>query len=716
MEQKRNSLYPIPANEQGFVLAFVLMLLTLILGLTMAAASITLYHMKSSNAFYRIIKDQLFAPQDGTMPSSTDKLLGAPEGWDHICFSTRLTERSTNAVQSYTWRVALREQCRDIPQGNVMIGQRPHIIIIIDDSATMATSSDQDFSDDALYAKWTAGGITHICDTCEIEDTCTNAEATYFKGNWGNSYQRAPALGSLTGTMPLWTKAFSYARSLFESLDLCEVSLMSTSQGVIRPFTIDWQKILEGLDGVHPASGSAPLSEVLYHATTLFPSQCVSSKHIILVTAGVPINDGHLVAWLKDFDHDGNVKDTAFEGEGSHCLDDVSSYAKSLGISVHIIGPDTPFLRGAAIKGGGQYMPAREILVPEQMLVTQPVVICKDNELLLKNIRARLDPPWLKKDKCRYLRPSVVSPLTLVECPDLSLNGLAHDLTATQTDLYCTTSRDQLLKVTMPEGSLTWLLTGIGGEVILRGERVVTGPNRLGIISCIGQGPQVLWQYKGTCIDASDSMAYISNGPAIHAFNLENGAAVAQFEVNHTIHVVRYDPCTGGVFAGTSDGLVYLFNKRLELWGIINTATNNAILEIRPFSRRKGLHLIVASNNRLECYTTQSNVWSVSLEGGSPSGMTIMDNRLYLSTWNADNPCGGIDAGISMLQEYDALTGRQTGTEAMFTGRAFGPSIDLDNGVMKFISSTGAVYNKDISEIPGISPLTLGRRIITHIE
>jgi hypothetical protein len=259
-------------------------------------------------------------------------------------------------------------------------------------------------------------------------------------------------------------------------------------------------------------------------------------------------------------------------------------------------------------------------------------------------------------------------------------------------------------------------MTGIGGEVCLRGDRVIAGPNRLGIISCIGQGPQVLWQHKGTCIDASNSMAYISNGPTLHAYNLETGIALAQFEVNHTINVVRYDPCTCGVFAGTFDGLVYIFNNRLELAGIINTTTNNAIMEIRTFSWRKGLFLIVASNKGLECYTNESNVWSVSLEGGSPSGMTIMNNRLFLSTWKEDTPCGGIDSGISMLQEYDALTGRQTATETMFMGRAFGPSIDLDNGVMKFISATGVVYNKDISKIPGISPLTLGRRLLTHSE
>jgi hypothetical protein len=211
-------------------------------------------------------------------------------------------------------------------------------------------------------------------------------------------------------------------------------------------------------------------------------------------------------------------------------------------------------------------------------------------------------------------------------------------------------------------------------------------------------------------------MVYIGNGPTLSAYTIENGTAQAQFEVNHTINSVRYDPCTEEVFAGTKDGLVYSFNSRLEEEGIINTTSSDAIMEIRPFSRRKGLHLIVASNNRLECYTAGNTVWSVSIEGGSPAGMTIMDNKIFLSTWNEDLPCGGIDTGISVLQVYDALTGRQTGTEAMFMGRAFGPSIDLDNGVMKFISSTGVVYNKDISQVPGISPLTLGRRLITHIE
>ena len=39
-------------------------------------------------------------------------------------------------------------------------------------------------------------------------------------------------------------------------------------------------------------------------------------------------------------------------------------------------------------------MPAREILVPEPMLVTQPMVVRNDQEMILKNLRARLDPPW----------------------------------------------------------------------------------------------------------------------------------------------------------------------------------------------------------------------------------------------------------------------------------------------------------------------------------
>ncbi len=716
MEPKKNYHYPTPSNEHGWVLAFVLLLLAVILGLTMASASIMFYHMKSSNAFYHIIKGQLFSPQDGNPPSSTRSLLGSPEGWDHICFFTELTEQATSTMRSYSWRVAQREQCPDIPENIIRTIQRPYIVVIIDDSLTMNASSDQDYRDEALYIKQTAGSTVHISDTCELADTLTCAEGMYFRGSWGNSYQRAPAQGGFSGAMSVWAKTFSYARSLISSLELCEVALISTSHGTISPFTMDWQEIMAALDSVHPSSGSAPLAEALYQATTLFPSQCVTDKHILLVTAGVPVKDGHLPSWLMDYDHDGNSKDIAFEGEGSHCLDDVSAYAKSLGIHVHAIGRETDYLKNVAAKGGGRYMPGREIFAPEKVLVTQPMVLLNDRELTPSNCLARFDPPWLKTDPSLYYRQGVVNPFSLVSCPDLVLNGLAHDLDVGEDALFFTTSRDQLIKITMPTGELTWLVTGIGGAVLHRGDRIIAGPNRTGFISCIAQGPQVLWQLRGTCMDASDSTVYIGNGSLMSAYNLEDGMVLAQLDLNRPISVVRYDPCTAQVFTGTSGGLVSIMNQRLEPLGIINTVAGEPIMEIRPFTWRKRLHLITASRTRLECHTPERIEWSVSLEDGSPTGMAIMDNKIFLSTWREDAPCGGIDTGVSKFLDFDALTGKQTGTETMFIGRSFGPSLDPDRGVMKFISPTGKVFDKDISKLPGIIPCTLGRRLVTHIE
>ena len=168
MEPGRNSPYPTPSDEHGWVLAFVLILLAVILGLTMASASIIFYHMKSSNAFYQILKGQLFSFQDGNPPVLTRSLLGAPEGWDHICFSTELTVQATSTMQSFSWRVAQREQCPGFPESIIRTVQRPHIVVIIDDSLTMNASSGKDYEDDALYLKQDAGSTVHISDTCEL--------------------------------------------------------------------------------------------------------------------------------------------------------------------------------------------------------------------------------------------------------------------------------------------------------------------------------------------------------------------------------------------------------------------------------------------------------------------------------------------------------------------------------------------------------------------
>lgn len=714
MAHKKNSPYPTICKETGFILVFVLMILAVILGLTMAAASITLYHMKSSNAFYRIIKNQLFASVDGAAPASSNTMLGASEGWDHINFSTKVTCYATGTMQSYSWRVSMREPFHDIHAGMIQTSQRPHIIIIIDDSTNMTTSCGQDFQSEALYARFPSGGIEHLSDACEVTGSITNDGFTYFKGSWGNSYLRAPDSGGLSGAMPMWTKHISFLRELLESLDLCEVSLMSTSAGMILPFTMDWRKISRGLDALHPSSDSCPLSEALYKATSLFPSQCISNRHIILVTAGIPVNDGHLPSWLMDFDHDGNIRDASFEKEGSHCLDDVSSYARSLGISVHVIGPAMDFMKDVAAKGGGTISPGREALAPEGAIVSSAAALFGGSNLILNNLRARLDPPWLKADKCRSYRQSVMDTLSIIELPVLSITGIANDSATDETELYCTTSRNQILRITMGTGSLAWLMKGIGGDVRLRRGKIIAGPNSSGMITCMDGLPRILWQSMGACLDASDTMVYMSNGSTIHACGIDNGIGFDQSDTTHTITSVRYDPCNGYVFAGTNDGMVFIFTSKLEPSSIISTGTRDAILDIRPYSLRKELYFIAATTGRLECHKLDGPAWSVSLNGALPTCITVMNGKIVVSSWSGDLPCSGIDGGISKVEEYDALTGDQISTETMFKGRAFGPSIDLKKGVLKFISPAGSLYEKDISGMPGIQPLPLGRRLLSY--
>jgi hypothetical protein len=351
---------------------------------------------------------------------------------------------------------------------------------------TMEASSGCDFDKDALYARWSSGSITRLSDACEINDACTLSGCTYFRGSWGNAHQSAPDLELLTGSMSMWAKHFSSMQELVESLDLCEVSLMSTSSGTILPFTMDRREIVQCLDGLYPRSSTCPLSEVLYQATSLFPPHCVSSKHIILVTAGIPVNDGHLPSWLRDFDHDGNTKDTFFEKEGSHCLDDVSSYARSLGISVHVMGPATDFLKAVAAKGGGKILPDREVFAPEQALVTGPPVFFDDSALVLKNLRARLDPPWLKTDKCTVYRQSVPDPAGLVSLrylPSWASPGAPQQMKpGCIAPRHATGAGNHLVH----RGSdlahdRRW------GEVNLRGGRIMAGPEYIRIHNLHGQ-------------------------------------------------------------------------------------------------------------------------------------------------------------------------------------------------------------------------------------
>ncbi|MCU0575912.1 MAG: hypothetical protein MUD15_03685 [Desulfobacterota bacterium] len=704
------------STDRGWVIAMVLMILAVTLGLTLASASMVLFHLKSSHAYYRIVQDAFVSTEGGKTLSRNISRLSAPEGWDHIHFFTELVDQGVEDVRSFSWRVTLRDQPREIPGGYPVPSLRPHVVVIIDDSLAMNASSGQDYREESLYLWHNAGGVVHASECCEIADTHPSADGTYFSGRWGNANHRAPSANGLSGAMPSWTLAFSRARSLIESLDQCEVAVMSTSRGQILPFTHNGAEIMQALDGIHPTSPQAPLSESLYRASEIFPAQCISNRHILVVTAGIPVNDGHLPSWLKDYDRDNNPGDTAFEGEGSHCLDDVSAYVRSLGILVHVMGPDTGYLRVVAAKGGGRLMPLRDDIAPEGTTVTGPLAIHQGRPLSLTNPRACFHPPWVMSDTGIHARPSITDPLESVSCSDLSVTGIARSSACDASNMYCTTSRDQIVKIDLSRGDLSWLVQDIGGTVLLRGNHIIAGPNRHGVISCLTKDAHLLWHHPGTCMDASDSLVFVSAGSVIQPITIKDGILLSSYDTMHGITVIRYDPVSGSVLAGTADGLLYSLSQGLGLTGIISTGMNDAVIEIRPFTRRKVLHLLAMSRTRLMDCTASGPVWSVSLDAGEPQGVTVMDGKVFVALWNVEAPCRGMDTGMSTLLEYDALTGERIGSEPLFVGRAFGPAIDLDGAALKFISGSGEIRDRDISALTGMSPCPLGKKLLRQSE
>jgi len=687
------------------------MLLATTLGVVLACASLVLFHMKSSQAYCSILQDSLpHVGQDGPAePLFTT--LAAPEGWDSIAFTTVVQERRMQDLSSYAWRVGLRDQFRDIPSGPPVLSSRPHIVALIDDSRAMTCSSGRDYREDALYLLRPSGAVVHVSACSEVADSHACAAGTYFSGRWGNAHQRSSPLNGLSGAMPTWAHAFSLSRNLISSLDQCEIAVMTASRGLIQPFTHDMHLTLRAMDGISPTSPHASLADRLYQASRVFPEPCVTTRHILLVSAGRSVNDGHLPAWLLDYDHDDNPGDVPCPGEGCHCLDDVAAYCRSQGIPVHVMGPDTVFLRDVAAKGGGRYMPGRDILTPEGAVVTAPLVIHQGQTLTMTSRRGCLDPDWILSDTGLRQRPCITNPLDLTACPDLAIIGMARHLAYDSSALYCTTSAERLLRIDLSRRELSGLVTGLGGPVCIRRDIVLAGPDREGMVTCTEHGARILWQEPGTCMDASDSAAYLAWGSQVRSLGIRDGSVLSQQDTGHPISLLRFDPSTLTLIAGTHDGLIVLLTPELALRGMVATGVQGPIDEVRPFTWRKELRLAILGADRLTVCTAEGTSWSTSLDGRTPTGMTVMGGRVYVAVWDGRSFCGGIDAGSSVLQVMDAITGELLETRALFSGRAHGPSIDLEHAVMRFVSPSGEIRETDLSPIPGIRSCPLGARI-----
>ena len=714
MERPRTCSFPTPSDKRGFVLALALVFLAIALGFSLAVVSLANTHLKSSGAFLKTLQQMYLDASSGSTKTKIT-VMDAPDGWDHIHFCTELAETVSKNVVTYSWRAGVRRECMPLHPGLLTPTRPAAVVILLDDSVFMLESSGADYEHDALFHKAPAGCITRVSECSEVEDSVTTALGTFFRGSYGNVHERAPAGHGRTGAMPVVALAFTHALSLLEGLGGCTVALAGISGGILHPFTADIPVLIRTIRTIPLSHPQAQLAESLYRSLGMFTDPCTPSRHVILVTAGVPAHDGNLPGWLADYDHDSNPDDRFLEGEGSHCLDDVASYARACGVSVHVVGPDTAFLRQVASKGGGKFMPLPQDVSARGMSVSVPPVALGGKVLILANNDGDLRPSWLSSDHAERFRESVCNPPEEVTCADIPLAGHATAFSHDGRDLFCTTACDRIARIDLARQSLESVVLGIGGEVVIRGGRVIAGPSSEGTVTALTPDLRVQWRARGDCVDASDSTVYCSQGSTIHGLARETGETVCVAHAGSPVTSLRYDPVAGAVLAGTSDGLVFVLDEGLKMAGVLSTGTGDAITDTRPFSLRGLQCVLAATKGRLCLFRDATLSWSLEA-GGLVMAATVMDAGAFAVVWRMDDACAGADAGVSTLLVVDAAAGTVEKSVTLCTGLALGPCVDLSSGLARFVSFLGVTAQEDITGLHGVLPAGLGRKLAFGIE
>ena len=700
------------SNNSGWVLVYALVFIIVIQTASLFALTIIKYNIKSGNVFHTILKKTHASDMKENPPEIKLSTLDAPEGWDHAAFSTELMEKTWGGECFFSWRARLKEQPFTITSDPSLSFCKPYLIILLDDSQSMRCSCGNAYDDQGVYLETPPGEIIPVPYRDDVQTSMYSQSGTYFRGDYGNTYFPAADTNSFGGTLSCWTYLQSHIKHLLEDLVMCEIAIASTSRGIIQPFTHDIDVLYTVLENIHPDAATSPLSESLAGLLDDFPEKCITSRHIIVATSGISINDGSLPAWLVDFDNDNDPQDCYIEESGSHCLDDVAAYASSLNIRVHVAGPDTSYLRGVAQKGGGVYMPSKQTIESIPDFVCQVGTPAGNTPRFLVNTNGVFDPAWLKQTSPTFYQAGPYDPLHLALPPSLFLHGIAISQFISGQTLLCSTSRDYLLAIDMAADDLMWVIKGAGGKITQRGETIVAGPNLYGYIHAFGGGPEILWRQRGDLFESSIGSIYIARDNTITSLSLESGLYLTECSTVSGITSLRYDPCFGLLLAGTAAGTVYIFNQDLDLQDILVINAGGIICDIRTFGWRKRLHVLAFTPKHAVCFTQADILWSKPLDNGTYTNAVVMDKQAYISTWKRDEGCEGMNTGRSSLLVIDALNGEKLSEKTLFAGMAFGPTIDLTEKMIEYNSWDMSVHAKDISGLDGLGFSSLGSQRI----
>lgn len=682
-------------------------------GIALITCLLIAHNMKSGTVFANLLSRRHIPAGIEEDPVFRHTVLNAPEGWDHACFSTELTEKTWGNQRQYSWRILLRGQPDAPGQVPMLSGWRPHVILLVDDGQDMLAACDRRYRDNSLYLARPGGEIVPAQDRDDVHTNLSTPSGTFFRGDYGNLWHQADDTYLLGGTMQCWTFVIGSLKEFIDSMDLCPIAVATVSGGIIQPFTTDRALLFSTLEGLQPQPADSELSESLLGLLASFPDGCSTANHIIVATDGIAVNDGDIPSWLQDYDHDGNPDDRAIAGEGSHCLDDVAAYARSQGVSIHVVGPGTPFLTGTADKGGGKLMPGAGAFDPPASLVTLPHCLSGEARRVLTNIDLRLCPPWIDWEGTAYLKRMANGLPHLSGVSSLEVRGTSLSAFVEGGTLLCTTSRDDLVSIDTARGACSWMVEGVGGRVIGRGDIIVAGPDIRGDIMVLGDGPRIRWLCPGDLFAASEGSLYSADGAVIMAHTLREGLFEALYTADSAVCALEYDPCRGVVLAASQAGQITILGQDLAWLDLLFPNLPGEILAIRSFHSRREPHVIALTESRAACMRAGDILWSRSLEAGVVTNAVIMDAKLYLSAWEPAE-CGGIDSGESSLVILDALTGDTISRTALFGAKAFGPVIDPGAGIMEHISWNKSIHRTDISGLPGIQPCSLGTRIVSE--
>jgi len=707
MVPKKNFAIPTPSTENGYVIVYVMVFILVVQAAAMATVSIITFNMKSGNAFYGILKSKEINQGQALYTQSKH---ASPEGWDHSYFTTEILQKSFGGENQIFWRIALRKQPAKTIRDVNLAGHRPYLIVLIDDSESMNWSGGRDYKQDAVYLKKNTGEIIEVSEEIVLENELQTPAGTYFRGNYGNTHYIAPLAGYYNGTMPSWPIVHSYLQTLFEDLEMCDVSIATISQGVIQPFTRDRELLLETLASIHPTSSESALAERLFKLVDEFPLECITDKHILLLTDGAALNDGNLPGWIQDFDHDNDPMDKQLAGIGSKCLDDVAAYAATLGIQVHTAGPEKSYLHRVAENGEGMFMPEATIFVPQEPFVCQMPVISQNSRLNLVNKLARFDPGWLDMQNASFY--AIDSSGQINSRAFFPIRGLATSHHVADNTLYCATSRDYLLAIDIPSKSLKWMLKGCGGKLFYTDNLLIAGPNSSGTIHVIKAGPQIAWNTKAGLIESTSSGVYTAAGNKITAFDPKFGSYLAEFSATHSITSLRYDPCTDFILAGTLSGIIYVLNPALDIEYVLATDQGQEVVDLHSFHWRKQLYILALTDTHITCTTPEGIAWSEGITNGSIIQAVVMDAKVHVTSRQEAHECPGIDTGKSELSIFDAITGQRLSSRTICEGNAFGPLIDLEQGLIEYINWSMDSCTEDISTLCGMKWLGLGTKIL----